>query len=191
MIEVFVAEDHSVAIMITEAIRKTLLGHCETARQLETGGILIGHYTPLGDQAVITEVTGPPRDSIASRWSFIRGLHGLQQRINRAWRRRDYYLGEWHFHPFARPIPSDQDRTQIIAFSIDPAYRCPEPILLVVGGDPRIGGELGVGVVLKGKFRQLRGWVPVRAPLPQLVGPGGERPEVQRELIAPGQSVQE
>jgi integrative and conjugative element protein (TIGR02256 family) len=158
VIEVFVAEDHAVAIMVTEAIRKMLLEHCEKAHQLETGGILIGHYTPLADQAVITEVTGPPRDSIASRWSFIRGLHGLQQLINRAWRRRDYYLGEWHFHPFARPIPSDRDRRQVIAFSKDPAYRCPEPILLVVGGDPGIGGELGVGVVLKGKFRELRPW---------------------------------
>lgn len=158
------AEDHGVAIMITEAIRNRLLAYCEKAHQLETGGILIGHYTPLGDQAVITEVVGPPRDSMATQRSFIRGLHGLQRLINRAWRRREYYLGEWHFHPFSRPSPSDSDRRQMIAFSKDPAYRCPEPILVVVGGDPQIGGELGAGVVLKSKFRDLRPWASVRTP---------------------------
>src|SRR6266567_2725653 len=99
--------------MITGAIRKRLLAHCIKARQLETGGILIGHYTPLGDQAVITGVIGPPRDSIATPSVFIRGLHGVQKLINGAWRRRDYYLGEWHFHPFALPIPGGQDRRQI------------------------------------------------------------------------------
>jgi integrative and conjugative element protein (TIGR02256 family) len=158
VIQVFVAEDHSVAILITDAIRKILLAHCEQARRLETGGILIGHYTPLGDQAVITEATGPPRDSVAGRWSFLRGLYGLQGRINRAWRRQNYYLGEWHFHPFSSPTPSGRDRTQILAFAHDPAYRCPEPILLVVGGDPGSGGELAVGVVLDGKLRELRPW---------------------------------
>lgn len=162
MIEVFVAENHAVAVMITEAIRTKLLEHCKKADQLETGGILIGHYTPLGDQAIITEVSGPPRDSIASRWSFIRGLRGLQQLVDRAWQRRDYYIGEWHFHPYARPSPSDRDRRQIIAFSEDRAYRCPEPILLVVGGDPTVGGELGIGVVLGGNFRELRSWASLR-----------------------------
>jgi len=175
VIEVFAAEDHSVAIMITEAIRRGLLRHCEKAHQVETGGILIGHYTPLGDQAVITEVSGPPPDSIASRWSFTRGLRGLQQLINRAWRRRNYYLGEWHFHPFERPTPSERDKMQIIAFSKDPAYRCPEPILLVVGGDPGIGGELGAGVVLKGKFRELRPWASARTPRHASAGRPGRR----------------
>jgi integrative and conjugative element protein (TIGR02256 family) len=184
VIGVFVAEDHAVAIMITEPIRKKLLGHCEKAHRLETGGILIGHYTPLGDQAIITEVTGPPRDSIASRWSFIRGLHGLQRLINQAWRRHDYYLGEWHFHPFASPIPGDRDRRQVIAFSKNPAYRCPEPILLVVGGDPRIGGELGVGVVLKGRFREMRPWTSVRTPGHASAGRPGRRAARRRSPIS-------
>jgi integrative and conjugative element protein (TIGR02256 family) len=156
--DVFVANDHSVAIVLTRAIRESLMGYCVNAGQHETGGILVGHYTPLGDQAVITQVSGAPPDSKAGRSWFVRGFAGLQQLINVAWRRRNYYLGEWHFHPFAAPDPSDRDRQQILEFSRDRNYRCPEPILVVVGGDPAIGGELSVGVVLKGRLEGLRPW---------------------------------
>jgi integrative and conjugative element protein (TIGR02256 family) len=158
--DVFVARDHSIAILITIAIRKALAQYCTQAGRHETGGILIGHYTPLGDQAVITKVTSAPRDSSAGRSWFVRGVAGLQQLINRAWRRRDYYLGEWHFHPFASPDPSDRDRRQIAYLSRDPDYRCPEPILIVVGGDPGTGGDLAVSVVLKGKLEELHEWDP-------------------------------
>ena len=160
MTEVFVARDHSVAIVVTQAIRESLLRYCVDAGQNETGGILIGHYTPLRDQAVITQLTGPPPDSTAGPTWFVRGVTGLQRLINRAWRRRDFYLGEWHFHPFAAAEPSDRDRRQILDFAKNPNYRCPEPVLLVVGGDPSAGGELSMVVVLKGIVEGLRRWEP-------------------------------
>jgi integrative and conjugative element protein (TIGR02256 family) len=157
---VFVADDHSVAVVVTAAMRAVLLKYCTQAARKETGGIIIGHYTPLGDQAVITEVTGPPRDSQAGDSWFVRGLQGLQRRIDRAWRRRDYYLGEWHFHPFAQPVPSQRDRAQVLSFSKNAAYRCPEPILIVVGGDPRGRAKLWVGAMFGGKLRNLDAWGP-------------------------------
>ncbi len=160
MTKVFVADDHSVAVSVLAKVQRTMIRHCRQARRRETGGILIGQYTGLGDRAIISEATGPPRDSIAGPTSFIRGIYGLQQRIDRAWRQQKYYLGEWHFHPLAPPVPSDRDRTQIMAFSSDPAYQCPEPILLVVGGDPAAGGEMAVAVVLNGTLRELGAWVP-------------------------------
>lgn len=160
MTQVFVSRGQSIAILITDSITQALLRYCGEAARNETGGILIGHYTPLGDQAVITQVSGPPRDSESGRSWFVRGIHGLQLLINRAWGRHEYYLGEWHFHPYASPAPSDRDKRQILVFAREPGYRCPEPILIVVGGDPAAGGDLSVSVVLNGKVQPLYAWAP-------------------------------
>jgi hypothetical protein len=52
------------------------------------------------------------------------------------WRRKDgYYLGEWHFHPFGEPSPSDTASSQMREIARSPQYRCPEPILLIISGD--------------------------------------------------------
>jgi integrative and conjugative element protein (TIGR02256 family) len=152
MTDVFVTADRHLGVVLTHETRRRLIAHCIRAGRLETGGILIGRYSDHHDQAVITEVTGPAVDSVHRRWFFVRGLAGMQRRIDRAWRRHDYYLGEWHFHPFASPEPSDRDRNQARDFSVDPAYSCPEPILLVVGGDPRRKPQVAVGVMVAGSL---------------------------------------
>lgn len=143
----FVTNDRRLGVVISEDVHRRLVEHCVRAGHKETGGVLIGRYTDLHDQAIVTEVTGPPSDSIRRRASFIRGLAGLQGHIDRAWRRHRYYLGEWHFHPFMAAAPSDRDKTQIKDFSQDAAYACPEPILIVVGGDPRHDPQIEVGVM--------------------------------------------
>ena len=169
MTEVFVTEDHAVAVVLSAPIRASLLGQCKRAGNVETGGILIGHYSALGDQAVITGISGPPRNSVARRRSFVRGLQGLQRLLNRAWRRDEYYLGEWHSHPLAEPTPSHADASQMVAFSSDPQLRCSEPVLVVVGGDPESRGELWVGVVVRGGLHQLEEWTPKAAQMSGLI----------------------
>lgn len=146
----FVTADRHLGVVIDDEVRGRLIEYCIRAGRKETGGILTGRYSDLRDQAVITDVTGPPRDSIRAPFSFVRGLAGVQRRLDRAWRRHDFYLGEWHFHPFMGADPSLRDRTQITDFSKDPAYACPEPILVVVGGDPAQDAEFQVAVVQAG-----------------------------------------
>ena len=53
-------------------------------------------------------------------------------------------LGEWHFHPGARPVPSDTDLRQIREISESPDYSCPEALLVIIGGDPARAWEVGV-----------------------------------------------
>lgn len=111
--------------------------HCRDAGEVETGGILIGRYTERHDCAVVDHVTGPTEDSRATRTRFRRGTAGLQKLLDRLWRReRRYYLGEWHFHPGAASEPSSVDRRQLRSIARDPGYSCPEPILLIIGGNP-------------------------------------------------------
>lgn len=82
-----------------------ILGLCRCGWPLETGGVLIGYYTPALDEAIVTDALGPPSDSRFRLSSFLRGVHGLATLLGRLWRRkpRRHYLGEWHLHPNASP----------------------------------------------------------------------------------------
>jgi integrative and conjugative element protein (TIGR02256 family) len=133
----FTSQDRLIAVELRPTAIKAIVERCAAAFPSETGGVLIGHHSRLRDRAIIVEALGPTPDSRGTRFSFFRGWRGLQRLIDQAWGRGDFYLGEWHFHPATSSSPSDQDRDQIAAFSRDPAYACPDPVLLVVGGGPR------------------------------------------------------
>jgi integrative and conjugative element protein (TIGR02256 family) len=125
---------------------------CRDAKKNETGGIIAGRYTDARDWAIITELTGPPNDSRSGRTWFRRGIRGLQQLIDRLWQReRSYYLGEWHYHPFASPNVSGTDISQMRTIAGSDAYACPEPILLILGGDPAGVFEIRAFVFLRGR----------------------------------------
>jgi integrative and conjugative element protein (TIGR02256 family) len=115
-----------------------LLDWCDRSGAVETGGILIGRYTAAHDCALVTGVLGPPPDSRRGPTWFQRGVAGLQAVLDRVWgQRRDFYVGEWHFHPFAAPLPSRTDYRQMSTIAVTPSWICPEPVLVIVGGDPR------------------------------------------------------
>lgn len=143
-------------IVVGEAQLERLVHLSRKAGRVETGGILVGSYSEAQDTAVITRVTGPPRDSRAGRSFFERGTRGLQALLDRLWRGEpEYYLGEWHFHPGAEAEPSDDDRKQMRSFATCDALRCPEPVLLIVGGNPETGRSIRAFVYPGGDQREL------------------------------------
>lgn len=102
--------------------------------KLETGGIIIGYYDEDCRNAIITECTNPPKDSIATRKCFLRGVKGLKSLLKKKWNEKnEYYLGEWHLHPGASPQPSITDIFQMKKIEHNPKFNCQEPILLIVG----------------------------------------------------------
>lgn len=136
----FISDDARYALHLPGNVMQEILGHCAAAGRVETGGILIGEYTPAHDCALVHTATGPTSDSVATRTTFRRGVKGLQALLDKLWRHdRRYYLGEWHFHPGAAPDASGVDVDQLVEISSDLKYRCPEPLLLIVGGV--LGGE--------------------------------------------------
>jgi integrative and conjugative element protein (TIGR02256 family) len=111
-----------------------MFDQCKKADTFETGGILIGYYDETKEWAIVTDATKLPGDSVSgSNWLY-RGIKGLQTKLSKIWAKNQYYLGEWHFHPFGMPIPSDTDRKQMVSISKSFQYSCPEPILILVGG---------------------------------------------------------
>jgi integrative and conjugative element protein (TIGR02256 family) len=106
------------------------------AGKKETGGIIIGKYVDEQKAALVTEFTKAPNDSKFGFFWFLRGNHGFKELLLKYWQEGLYYLGEWHFHPFADPNPSFQDIKQMKKIALSEKYYCPEPILVIVGGNP-------------------------------------------------------
>jgi|ERR1700677_2822370 len=116
---------------------------CRLRHPLETGGILIGHYTQKLDCAVVVAATGSPLDSKRSTRSFQRGIRHLQRLLDLYWATGEYYLGEWHYHSSGTTTPSHEDLIEMQKIARSPEMNCPIPLLLIVGGDSLNGFSLG------------------------------------------------
>ncbi len=133
----FSSNDHAFGLYVGSAHVQHILRLCTRSGVYETGGVLAGHYTDAHDCAIVTAVSGPPADSQRGRATFYRGTRDLQPWLDRLWRaKRHYYLGEWHYHPNASARPSLIDIQQMQEIGNASQYNCPEPILLIIGGDP-------------------------------------------------------
>jgi integrative and conjugative element protein (TIGR02256 family) len=131
-------------------ILKNIKSECIKARDKETGGILFGNYSINGKNAILSSITGPPKDSRRTACRFIIiNVTELNAKIDYKWKQGHYYIGEWHFHPHSRPKPSILDDLQMKKNSIDELLKCPEPILLIIGGDQENGWELSLHVYTK------------------------------------------
>lgn len=135
-------------VSFRHALLDMMLRECKKAGHNETGGIIWGKYNSNWDDAVITGFSPPPSDSHMGRFSFNRGIAGLQTKIQALWKKknREYYLGEWHFHPFASSAASSTDRQQMFAHANKPELQCPEPIMIIIGGNPRHDWDVNMAV---------------------------------------------
>ncbi|MCC6676326.1 MAG: Mov34/MPN/PAD-1 family protein [Phycisphaerales bacterium] len=146
----FKAERSPFAVRLTGRALAQLIAMCIAAGRDETGGLLIGRYSPDHRTAIVEIATGPGGDSRAGRAWLIRGVKGLQRLLDGLWSRSGgYYLGEWHFHPGASPTPSRQDVSQMRAIAESARYHCPEPVLAILGGEP--GGDYLLRVEVFGR----------------------------------------
>ena len=121
-------------------------GARERAPEHETGGLLFGEYDETLGIAWVTNVSGPPRDSIFSPEKFVCGTHGTrdlcadyEQRTHGTVR----YVGTWHSHPVGPPEPSETDYRGIAAIFAAASDQGGSQLMLIVGPtvdqQPRIG----------------------------------------------------
>jgi integrative and conjugative element protein (TIGR02256 family) len=134
---VFASVDGRYRVVLTAGLLARMVRLCAASPRQETGGILAGSYSQDRRSAVVTLMTGPPSDSRSGRTWLIRGVAGLKDWLLDLWKRKvAHYLGEWHYHPDADPAPSSIDRAQLRAIAVSAQYACPEPFLVILGGDP-------------------------------------------------------
>ena len=145
---IFLSQKKSIQVVLPQSCLDQMLELMKSFDKVETGGILIGKYTNNNTIAEISFICGPPPDSKYGKYSFERGVIGLKEML-------EFYIGEWHTHPKASPIPSGTDLIQMIAISKAAQYNRPEPILIILGGKSN-KYNLFVGIFnKKGAYYQL------------------------------------
>jgi integrative and conjugative element protein (TIGR02256 family) len=148
----FLSTDFKYGLVIQHKSLKKLLQICRATRNLEVGGIIIGAYDAEHRYAWVRSISNAPSDSLSSRYWFQRGIHGLQYLLDKYWYQKQfYYLGEWHLHPNASARASSVDIEQMISISQSNMYNCPEPVLVILGGDPRNNWEIRAYVFPRNK----------------------------------------
>lgn len=144
----FRSRDGRFRVQVLPDALSAMLADTRAAGSIETGGILVGRYVDDGHLAIVEMASRRTPDSRSGRSWLVRGVSGLTSWLSHLWSTSNiHYVGEWHCHPGASANPSPGDLSQMREISRDPAYCCPEPILLIVGGHPDSGPVISGHVV--------------------------------------------
>lgn len=155
MIE-FLCKELGISVILEEKVCQKIEEIVQRKNSIETGGIIIGYYTVSLQKAIITELSDAPIDSKAGYNWFYRGIKGLKRMLADKWTKRgEYYLGEWHLHPNSSPNPSIIDIKQIKSNARNKEFNCPEPVLLIIGGNS-LAVKISVTLLFEGKIYSLK-----------------------------------
>lgn len=101
---------------------------------LETGGILLGH--DFGDILHVTVAGDPGPNSRRSSDRFLRDRDHAAQLAAVAWEAdRAQWIGEWHTHPTASPVPSQIDLASYARHLQDPDLNFDRFLSVIIGLD--------------------------------------------------------
>ena len=136
-------------VLISKSCLLKMTEMAQTHYPNEVGTSLIGCYSNDGFEATVLDLAPLSSDSKGWRTSFYRGTVGLRQffaKLRETFSDKRYYVGEWHSHPGAAPIPSSTDERNQLKIAKDTKTDCPECILIIIGGTRLNFNEIGVFV---------------------------------------------
>lgn len=116
--------------------------------RVETGGLLFGEINDYLKVIWISEVSGPPPDSVASAKEFVCGVRGTRELHNEKRRRTRGsvgFVGMWHTHPGGIAEPSGTDLAAVEKLRRVPERAPRNFLMLILGGElptPQIQGFL-------------------------------------------------
>ena len=127
-------------IYLTDAAAVTLRRYAEAKPKVETGGALIG-YEENGTVHIL-EVTdaGPAAEETETLFRYDASY--VNEKLRDAAERlgtRGMYVGEWHTHLEPEPSPSARDIESLSDIAAAPNFLTDEPVMIIVGVDPRTG----------------------------------------------------
>lgn len=147
---IFKSVNNKFSVELNDKILNTIHQECIKSRNKETGGILIGKYSE-DSKTIINDITDPPKGSKQGRYIFERAPADLKEILKDIWDLGFRYVGDWHFHPNSSPKPSTVDDKQMKKFATNKKLNCPEPILLIIGGNQDKGWKLSIQIYTKDK----------------------------------------
>lgn len=118
---------------------------------VETGGVLLGDFDTTRKRVYLVASIASPVDSVETQGGYIRGAHGLQERVEEVEKRTLgmlRYVGEWHSHPEGHPAaPSGEDLLLYGHLTSEMEVEGYPPVMLIVAEDQ-------FGLVVDGAFRE-------------------------------------
>lgn len=105
---------------------------------VETGGSYLGTYDRDRNIIYIVYMIPAPDDSVESGTSYIRGVKGLPEEVDRIsqltyWQVK--YLGEWHSHPHGCSNALSATDTKLFSTMSTDLARCDNPFVIGILGD--------------------------------------------------------
>ncbi|RYY87995.1 MAG: hypothetical protein EOO15_10370 [Chitinophagaceae bacterium] len=123
-------------ILFPEKIFEVVKGRIRDHYPVETGGVFIGRVI----DGVTLEIEGVlvPDKIVSTRTIFKRASSFLNKCLESLFSEKkgdQIYIGEWHSHPDALPVPSATDKQAMKRISESEGVRISTPVLLIVGFD--------------------------------------------------------
>ena len=110
----------------------------------ECGGIFVGKVIVDDNKAIIEKMIFPAKFKGTPVY-FLRVSRFINQWLVKIFNQSNgasFYLGEWHSHPNAAPMPSRKDYDSMKRISENENIRIATPLLLIVGYDINIYDEV-------------------------------------------------
>ena len=105
----------------------------KSTKNLETGGVLVGHINKNGE-FVIRKATVPGPKAIKKETCFLKDEEFTQKELENAFQNfgnKGLYLGEWHYHPQGKNSPSGMDIKSLTEIAKQDTYRIDSPLLII------------------------------------------------------------
>jgi len=106
----------------------------KSTKNLETGGVLVGHINKHGE-FVIRKATVPGPKAIKKETCFLKDEEFTQKELENAFQNfgnKGLYLGEWHYHPQGKNSPSGIDIKSLTEIAKQDTYRIDSPLLIIL-----------------------------------------------------------
>lgn len=126
-------------VWVPSDVLESIVGEADRVAPLETGGVLLGYWSVVGQELVITAATGPgPRASHRPKgFDPDSEYHRLEiARLYAQSGRLHGYVGDWHTHPAGGYHPSRLDRRTLQRIARSPGARAPVPVMAILGEGP-------------------------------------------------------
>lgn len=123
-------------VYVFKPLIETIYSQRQSSIPNETGGVLVGAFDYARKFLYLVGQIESPDDSISSPTSYIRGCHGLEQRLNRiedVVKDNLYYVGEWHSHPNTGTQMSRDDKILFSAIVEYNREKCIPGCMLIAG----------------------------------------------------------
>jgi len=125
--------DKAIWLRIKVSALKSAYRICTDSGHLEVGGSLIGSYSQNKATCTIHKFLPPTPDSKKGKYNFELGIVGLREIFEKFWKKKQFYVGDWHFHPRSAATPSLQDLSQLKIISESSNLKCASPVMIIIG----------------------------------------------------------